>query len=47
VTAPNAKAKVKASSEIHGCICARAIKTAKGATLSCAGDASPSGAFLD
>jgi len=47
LTAPDAKAKVKTLSVVHGCMCARVIKTAKGATLSCAGDASPSGAFLD
>jgi hypothetical protein len=47
LTAPNAKAKVKTGSVVEGCMCARVIKTAKGATLSCSGDASPSGAFLD
>ena len=49
IVAPNAKAKVKTLSVVQGCICSGIIKTAKGATLECAGDepGSPSGAFLD
>jgi hypothetical protein len=46
ITAPHAKVKVKKDSVIEGCVCARVVKAAKDATLSCAGD-SPSGAFLD
>jgi len=47
ITAPNAKGKVKSSSSFSGCMCARVVKAAKDATLTCAGDTSPSGAFVD
>jgi hypothetical protein len=46
ITAPDAKVKVKRGSVVEGCVCGRVIKTAKEASLACAGD-SPSGAFLD
>ncbi|HWP65351.1 MAG TPA: hypothetical protein VNO26_05505 [Candidatus Limnocylindria bacterium] len=50
ITAPNAKGKVKADSTLAGCMCARVLKAAKNAQLTCAGDSgegSPSGAFTD
>jgi len=47
ITAPNAKGKVRSDSAFSGCICARVMKAAKNASLTCAGDGSPSGAFVD
>jgi hypothetical protein len=47
ITAPNAKGKVKAESHLQGCMCANYLKAARDARLTCAGDASPSGAFVD
>jgi hypothetical protein len=47
ITAPNAKGKVKSDSAFSGCMCARVMKAAKNASLTCAGDGSPSGAFVD
>ena len=47
ITAPNAKGKVKADSQLQGCMCSNYLKAARNAHLICAGDASPSGAFVD
>jgi hypothetical protein len=47
ITAPNAKGKVKKESHLQGCMCADIIKAAKDSQLTCAGDGSPSGAFVD
>ena len=38
ITAPNAKGKVKGSSLFAGCMCAKVVKAAKDAILTCAGD---------